>query len=187
MRLYSVLIAWFWMSLNWLTLDTAQPVAITILSLQVVCDLTITASMVYYLYTQCTRVKQWVNLWCIYDYGDDGCLAQDNYYDHDACALLYYQQGSCEVRSPLFLSVVSSEPHRSVFSIACLIAVRFYSNTSIHVLLTASTYQFVRASCTLIYAPFFFSLVHVYVCVFLAMSVHSSPLHFSLTNAIASP
>jgi len=56
----------------------------------------------------------------------------------------------------------------SVFSIACLIAVRFYSSTSIHVLLIASAYQFVRASRTLIYAPFFFSLVRVYICAFLA-------------------
>jgi len=32
------------------------------LSLQVICDLTITASMVYYLHTRCTRVKQCVDL-----------------------------------------------------------------------------------------------------------------------------
>ena len=38
-------------------------VIITTLTLQMVCDLTITASMVYYLYTRCTRVKQCVNLW----------------------------------------------------------------------------------------------------------------------------
>jgi hypothetical protein len=37
-------------------------VVISAFSLQVACDLTIAVSMVYYLRTRCTRVKQCVNL-----------------------------------------------------------------------------------------------------------------------------
>ena len=45
-------------------------------------------------------------------------------------------------RSALWLLLFDglSKSFRSVFSIACLIAVRFHRNTSIHVLLTASAY-----------------------------------------------
>jgi len=60
------------------------------MSLQVICDLTIAASMVYYLYTRCTRVKQYVNLQCVCHHADDGFLVQDNQHGYDTRAIFHY-------------------------------------------------------------------------------------------------
>jgi len=88
-RWYPVRITSFWMILS---LYYSQKVVIPTLSLQVACDLTIAASMVYYLYTRCSRVKQCVNLRC----GIYSCrrwrLAQDDCCDYHARALLDHQR-----------------------------------------------------------------------------------------------
>jgi hypothetical protein len=60
MSRYPFLIALFWMIFSF---GHSQTIVILCLIMQMVCDTTITASMVYYLYTRCTRVKQCVNLW----------------------------------------------------------------------------------------------------------------------------
>ena len=71
---------------------------------------------------------------------------------------------------------------RSVFSISSLIAVCFYNNTSVHIFPMASIHQFVRTLRTLIFWLF---LVRVYVCAFLAMSIHIFPfLYISLMDAL---
>ena len=57
MRRYPFLIALFWMIFS---LGHSQMVVIPTLTLQVVCDLTITASMVYYLYIRRSKVRQCV-------------------------------------------------------------------------------------------------------------------------------
>lgn len=90
-------------------------VVIPILTLQVACDLTITASMVYYLYTRCTRVKQTIT-----------------------------------ATTTLALYSIISGGLALVFSISCLIT-------------------FVRFTGTLIFAPFFFVLMRIYVCAFMAL------------------
>jgi len=56
---YPTVVAWIWMTF---CSSRSQPVGLAILSLQVVCDLTITASMVYYLYIRRSEVKRCVNL-----------------------------------------------------------------------------------------------------------------------------
>jgi len=48
--------------------------------------------------------------------------------------------------------------------------------TRIRILLTVTACQFSRFSRTLIYFPSFSALVRVYVCAFMAMSVHAFPL-----------
>jgi len=90
-------------------------VAIPILALQVACDLTITASMVYYLYTRCTRAKQTIT-----------------------------------ATTTLALYSIISGALALVFSISCLIT-------------------FVRFAGTLIFVPFFFVLMRIYVCAFMAL------------------
>ena len=50
------------------------------------------------------------------------------------------------------------------------------------ILLTEFMYQYTLYPRTLIYVVSFFTLVHVYACAFMAMSVHTSPiLYFTLT------
>ena len=69
-----------------------------------------------------------------------------------------------------------------------LITVCFSRDASIPVLLTVSMYQYALYSRTLIYVPFFFILVRVYVCAFMATSVHASLiLYSSLTDTLTPP
>ena len=76
-----------------------QPLAVAIISLQMICDLTIPASMVHYLYTQCTRVKQWVSPHVVFaPCADDSFAAQDNHHSCNTRTLLHYQWGPCAVR-----------------------------------------------------------------------------------------
>ena len=95
MRLYAIriLFARIWMTS---CSSRSQPVGLAILSLQVVCDLAITASMVYYLYTQRSVVKRCVNL--LPECGirshrvitDHGRRAQDSLCAYDSRTLLDY-------------------------------------------------------------------------------------------------
>jgi hypothetical protein len=70
-------------------------------------------------------------------------------------------------------------------SIADLITVCLSRNAGIPILLTEFMHQYTLYPRTLIYVPPFFMLVRVYVCAFVAMSVHTSLfLYSSLTDAL---
>ncbi|KAH8990079.1 hypothetical protein EDB92DRAFT_2104130 [Lactarius akahatsu] len=102
------------------------------LSIQVACDLTITASMVYYLLTRHETVVKRANL---------------------------------AITTVLALYCVNSGALTLVFSITCLAT-------------------FMRFSHTLIYAPFFFVLVRLYACAFMAVLNSRSRLRTSLNAEV---
>ncbi len=172
MRRYPFLIALFWMIFS---LGHSQMVVIPTLILQVVCDLTITASMVYYLYTRCTRVKQCVNLWGgIRSYRWRVQFAGQSLRPlHSRSTPLQVGRLHCSFPECL-LRHVSLTPPQCILDFMpykCPFLSPYYS--SICFSLTASACQFVRFPGTLIFAPFFFVLMRIYVCAFMALSVHA--------------